>query len=730
MGLWKKRKATQKKQDEESRETSTNVRLWETGRNPTIAQQAIEALADIADLPMALLRRPSVAEIFESYSSKHPVFRNRFKSIGEFRGVLATANRHPAEIIKMFDVDRADWRSVFADLRDDLFLTREIRAEPVVRLLRDHWSWRWTELLAIYDKLLAGDFDQPNLEFYDFFSSNVWLCAIVPSETPKHFLLVGPIKNKNRSANLSAQLIARFVERCYETIGPDISAVHPVQRYEQFFYDRASIYPADLRHLQGVLGHALKLAAETEWPADHSIDSVDMGALSEATFFIADLFSDPWTRISSREGERFSISHYYPLSLYAGKGKIRQLLFRSSGVLPGGRGGLAVERLSFDKVGHPINHDPKALHFETASSPEKSQRDADINDHINSRFEQLTRRRRATQSQRLLEELLLLRYKLADSFGALTADVQLDSEGVAAQHQSKIARRIARIAAEVCNADVAVIYRYDHRHRRLAVAGSHLRGVRSDANEQNDYRWMEEVGSNKEQRERSVAYNAADRDQCVSYNEGTDFPPLMYSISSFIAPPRGSKIPIGRSLIAVPIRVFGRLWGVFELISLDVNAFSYVQIEEMQKICDLIGPYYHEQFMLNTLYHMASPLENIEREGEQFDLLAQQAADIFLCGSACIWVRDLINAEQFNCVGFTGRRDLELVRAGSAPLPSFDSSSDQSVAIEGIQSKRIWVSGQIGVDRFSGPWLEKQHTRSLADDGYKFIAIAPVYDLD
>jgi signal transduction histidine kinase len=725
MALWKKKK----RQGDQSIKDSFTAPLAPSKRRRIYAQQTVDALADIADLPMALLRRPEPIEIHKSYSSRYIFFRESFRSADEFRKFVAAANENPSEVVRRLDADRTKWRPIFIDLSTDLFLTRETRAEPVVRLLRDHWSWRWTEMLAFYDKLLKNDFDDPTLRFYEFFSQNVWLCTIFPCDESDEFLLLGPVKNKNRPADLSAQLIATFVQRYYEIIKPHISAIHPTQRYEQFFYDRASIYPADLLYLRRVLGHSLKLGAGTEWPVDHSIDSVDIVALSEFTFFIADLFSDPW-RISPQEGEKFSISHYYPLFLQTETHEARQLLFSNAGQKSSAKVAATSEYLRFAKVSIVSRRSPKALYFQTMASPEKVRRDSDINDHINNRFEQLTRRRRATQSQRLLEELLILRYRLADSFGVLTADGPLQFEDATDQRQNHIARRIARTASQICNADSAVIYRYDHRHRRLVAVGAHIQGLRKASNERYDYKWMEEVGDERELREQSVAYSAADHDRCVSYNEGTDFPPLMYNISSLIPPPHGSKIPNGRSLIAIPIRVFGRLWGVFELVSDEVNAFSYVQIEEMQKICDLIGPYYHEQFMLNILYHMASPLENVTREGEQFDLLAQQAADIFLCGSACIWVRDLINAEQFNCVGFTGRRDLATFRAADVPLPMFDSESEQSVAIEAIHSKKIWVAGQIGVDRFSGAWLEKLHTRRLTEEGYKFIAIAPVYDLD
>jgi signal transduction histidine kinase len=729
MALWKKR-LSKTRQSEQSNEGGSLGRLPARKGRRIPAQQSVDALADIADLPVALLYRPDPIEIYKSYSSRHTFFRERFKNAEQFCEFIAAANDSPGDVIKKLDADRPNWRPIFVDLWNDLFLTRETRAEPVIRLLRDHWSWRWTETLALYDKLLGSDFDEPTLAFYEFFSRDVWLCTISPCEAPNEFLLLGPIKNKNRPADLSAQLIAQFVQRYYEIIKPRIDGIHSTHRYEQFFYDRASIYPADLQYLRKVIGHSLQLMANTEWPPDYSADSVDITALSEFTFSIADLFSDPWTRISREEGDNLSISHYYPLYLQADQREARHLIFLTFRSDTSTAAGSAVGHLSFAKADIASHRPLRALHLQTVVAPNEGQRATDINDHINNRFEQLARRRRVTQSQRLLEELLILRYRLADSFGVLTADGPAHSESPADKRQNNIARRIARTAAEVCNADSAVIYRYDHRNQKLRAVGSHIQGLHRAVNECIDYRWMEDVGSDRELREQSVAYSAADHDRCVSYNEGTDFPPLMYNIPSLVPPPHDSMIPLGRSLIAIPIRVFGRLWGVFELVSIEVNAFSYVQIEEMQKICDLIGPYYHEQFMLNILYHMASPLESVLIEGEQFDLLAEQAADIFLCGSACIWVRDLINAEQFNCVGFTGRRDLASLRAKDIPPPMFDSSSEQSVAIEAIHSGKIWVAGQIGVDQFSGAWLEKLHTRSLVQEGYKFIAIAPVYDLD
>jgi len=728
MASWRKKQARRR----ETAQNAVSVSPWPMFAGHRIhAQQMIDALADIANVPLAMLHRPDLHKLYEKYRLKHKYFRDRFKSSAEFREFVAAANHDPRAVVLELDRERTSWRDIFVDFLPDLFVTRQTWAEPVIRLLRDHWSWRWAEALALYDKLLQNDVENAALGFYESFSSGVWFCTVTPCDENNNFLLLGPIKNKDRSAQLSAQLIDQFVKSYYELIKRHVNPIHSVHRFEQFFYDRASIYKDEFFHLKNVLSQSLRLIRKTTWPSECSPDSVDIMALSEFTYFVADLLGDPWTRISPDENGEFSISYYYPLFLQNEKHEIRQLLFISlNPELINGDAFFSIGHLSLCKVKIKESQHPKPLYFKMIRSASyKRYSQVDINEHINNRFEQLARRRRVTQSQRLLEELLILRYRLADSFGVLTADDSLQSASAGERLQDRIARRIARVAAQICNADSAVIYRYDHRNRVLVAAGSHIQYIES-ADEPNDYKWMRDVGSNTELRERSVSYTAADRDSCVSYNEGTDFPPLMYNISSLIPPPQGSRIPRGRSLIAIPIRVFGRLWGVFELVSTETNAFSYVQIEQMQKVCDLIGPFYHEQFMLNTLYHMASPLENAQREGQQFDLLAQQAADIFLCGSACIWVRDLINADQYNCVGITGRRDLATLRKGGLPLPSFNGRSSDSIAIEAIRSRKIWVAGQIGADRFSGTWLNKAHTRSLVEEGYKFIAITPVYDLD
>jgi signal transduction histidine kinase len=690
-------------------------------RDRILWRAAIESLADISDLPLTILKILPIEELFDILRRKSLYFSSSFQNIDEFRKFVADANANPLAIMRQLSSSANEWRSVFESLSQNITIGPSARQEPVLRLLRYHWSWRWTELLAVCDSLWNRNADRIISGLYDCFAPGVLLCELIELDQSA-ILMIGPIKNKQVPPQLCAKELKGLVQKFYEAGGNQLGPVHPIERYEQFFYDRPAIYSSDLLNQKRILQDAIRLSNAIEWPVSHAVDYFDITAASEFAYCLADIAHNPLGYKFKSYRKDLSISYSYPLYLGTDQRRTRQLRYRAVETSTGYN-----ESVTFANVRTEPNSSALFSIGKTAT-PEEGKQQGAINSLLNRHFEEGARRRRITQSQRFLEELLILRYRLADNFGVLTSGYveEAGPPGV----DFKLGQRISRTVTEVCHCDSAVIYRYDHLNNLLYSVGVSVDDGNTKPLGRQDYQWMEDVGRNENRKKRSVAYTAAERDCVVQYNESSEFKPLAHNNSTKVNPPRGSRLIPGKSIVAVPIRVFDRLWGVFEVHSRHSNSFSYPHLEWLAKIADLVGPYYHEQIVMNTLYRIASTNEALGDRDNQFNALARQAAGIFLCNTACVWIRDLVNTDQYNCVGFTGRADLERRVSSHQALPIFSSQSERSVARDAIEKKKIWIEGAIGTEPFDRDWLNKEHTRSLLLSGYKYIAIMPIYDLE
>jgi len=690
-----------------------------------LAQATIDCLADITDLPIARLQRPDRAQLFARYSNQYPFFRDRFPTYPKFADFISLASMDPIAIIAKLNESPDEWKDFLDDLHNAVFITRPARSEPVIRLLRDHWPWRWVETLAIYDHVCRYDGSDHPIRFYDAFAEGVWLSALAQRKGQSDFLLLGPIKNKALSVQLLSARLTEFVERYTKTCTERLPPLYSPSRYEQFFHEKPSIYRDDLLRQRDVVANSWSAISSIVWPPSHTVDYFDITAITEFTFLISGPLQDVLCEPSDGDMTDVSISYHYPSFLRLSQRKARRL------------------SVSSKTMRHPDSGPP--ISFDHRDSSPSDRAITCLPEHprlyhkVNDEFERLFRRRRIAQAQRLLEELLLLRYRMTDSFGVLTASDHPhstdspsnleDSERI----ENNLGRRIARIVAEGCSADSAIVYKYDHRKSILSPVGAYIDDPMAPPIDRADYRWMEDAGRDEQLRKKSVAYAAVQHDRSVEYNDSDDFPPLLLRKDTMVHPPVGSRPIMGRAIIAVPIKVFGRLWGIFEAISSRANWFSYVHIEWMEKVAELVGPYYHEQLIINMLYRqIATPVaESAPTETDEFDTLAERAADIFLTEAACIWVRDLINTDEFKCGGITGREDMSRIRASDPSRPpSLSSHVGESVAIMAIRQSRIWVSGEIGKPPFAGRWLELDFTRELISLGFRYIAITPVYDLE
>jgi signal transduction histidine kinase len=682
------------------------------------AQSTIDALADAMDVPLAIVRAPNIRDLFNRLSKASSFFREKFPDLSSFAKLVTSANTTPDEVVKFLAKDMSEFRHVFENFHREIFYTRSTRSEPILRMLRDHWTWTWVEALALYDRLIAGDISSVTSRFYESFGSEVWLSTLVSCDAFSGYVFIGPVKNKGKNAQFIPLELDSFVEKYYAVLREvNIQPIHPAYRYQQFFFDHPAFYADNFERQRDILKTTLKPLTSIVWPQTHTVDSFDITAAVEFSYYLAGLFSDPNSDHSIRP--KFSIAYTYPLQLSVETHEVRQLICATDG----SESAATLPEIKYKNA--------KAIPL--TLKPIFSSGSSNISlDYLNRRFEHFVRKRRTAQTQRMLEELLLLRIKLSEPFGDFSETSKFISSGKQQEKQStqhKLGTRIARAACQICNADAATIYRYVHRDGVLLAVGTYNQLLKKSSPKLSDYKWMEAAGLT-DARNSSISYNAIDNDRCAYFNNGRVFAPSLYSVSSRLIPPKDSAVSVGNSVVAVPIKVLGRMWGVLEIVSTRSDTFSYSDFDILQKIADFIGPYYHEHFIMSALNDIASPSQRAPDAKGQFDKIAEVAAEIFLTEGACVWVRDLAGGNRFDCLGFVGRPDLVRLRESNSPLPWFSDENTDSVSFSAIKDKRFWVFGEIGQPPFSGAWLEKPHTLGLIESKFRYIALTPVYDVD
>jgi signal transduction histidine kinase len=691
-----------------------------------LAQAAIDSLADLADLPLTLLAKPDLSAVFDHLRLNSFFFATTFPTIDLFREFVSDANTAPKQLVERISRNLPSWGPVFDYLNSQFYLTRGARAEPFIKLLQDHWSWRWVNLLSLYDVLLADPLGRkPRKLFHNLFRPSLLLTRI-EQLTSGQYISFGPVKNMDIPAQDTAKSIRDSIQRFHRDLPHQIASVHPIERYEQFLYDRPPIYNTDLEYLSELIKQSLDLISSVRWPLGHKLDYYDVTSITEFTYFIADMPYE--ASLPSKASLKFlhktplAIHCDYPLYLRSQSNVVRRVTYTNEL-----RRNRETGHLSFKLIKRGARR-PHAKQISTSISDERFRRGFER--YLNQQFEETARRRRIIHLQRLTEELSFLRYSLADNFGMLAADhaPQITSTEL----ETSLGRLISRVAVRACNADHAVIYRYDHLRGALCSVGAYSDNYPQSHNPPADYHWMELIGSIEQKRKRSIAYNAADRNASVVYNAAHDFAPLTNSIQTKVQPKKTLEfLPNGKTILAVPINVFGRLWGVLEIISGRQNAFSFLHLEWAQKLADLIGPYYHEQLLINSLYQIASPKEaDTGNPRDRFDYLARQAASIFLCNTAVLWVRDVVEAHKFIGAGFTGRKVLAERRAQGRAPPAVTLTDPTSVIGGALRAKRIWLHGDFGRPPFDHTWLRRQHTRQLLLEGYRYMAVIPIYNLE
>lgn len=188
----------------------------------------------------------------------------------------------------------------------------------------------------------------------------------------------------------------------------------------------------------------------------------------------------------------------------------------------------------------------------------------------------------------------------------------------------------------------------------------------------------------------------------------------------------GSKQAIEKyHSMSAPLRLFNAEWGQITIYRKDSSFVEGDEIDLLRHVCELIGPFFHQQFLYSATLYLAD--RNLTgAQTTDLNPVATLLKSVFIVDGVSIWIRDIIESDKFYCKGFASGGGQSIVPYSGKSITRGENKRT-SIAINMIESGAFWKSGQFGKGEFAGKWLEKPHTRALKNAGFKYIAIFPIY---
>lgn len=326
-------------------------------------------------------------------------------------------------------------------------------------------------------------------------------------------------------------------------------------------------------------------------------------------------------------------------------------------------------------------------------------------------FAALTADYAQARSLYIRERMTIIRLWLRDNFARWLTTSDLPETHAFSERVDALASRIAQIFV----ADRCGVFRYDAEQRTLNRLGRFARD-QSDEPGQRDasFRRIQEVGRTETERALSPRYMCIDTAQPVHLVESRD----------------DARRPAGArpgSRLVVPIMVFGRPWGVVELVGMRPRQFVPSTGIWLDEVSRLLGTDLYVEGLLNDLHEMSRAVLAPNDKPQQYHEVLRHLARIFVAGSAALHLRHPRRTAHFECAAFFGRR----ADRPDGRLSGFDIEDKVSKAAGLLRDSRTgWLAGTLGEPPLDGAWMQRAKTQGLVEAGFRHIALIPLRNPD
>ena len=192
----------------------------------------------------------------------------------------------------------------------------------------------------------------------------------------------------------------------------------------------------------------------------------------------------------------------------------------------------------------------------------------------------------------------------------------------------------------------------------------------------------------------------------------------------------------GNAEMVVPIKFNGRVLGAIAVVSIAHWRFRWGQRMLLLNIATNLGAYWYQQRHLSCLNKIQMKVLDFNQQKcdqkNLYDEICKQAAVLFLCKGAGLWLRDNINDDLFIREGEHVVVIVDVkqsVKAGktfiSETVKEAESQNATKAAATAIRCKSVDKGGE-SVDKGGG--ISEENRKTLAELGIKYVAHLPIRD--
>lgn len=484
--------------------------------------------------------------------------------------------------------DLDTWTDVFTAATDRLFDVSWCNSQPFVRLLRDYRFWRWFELRCIVVSIVDGK--APQL-FNQMQFDPLELSYGISPLSDGRFIVYGPAAHMASGRYLSsARGRIEDFHKTIETYWPSEAG------------DAVILYVVD----------RLMTALESRVFATRRLNQSTLVNLSSMTQAVITATSGLHGRIDVMQSAGL-------VSLISARQSIQNF---------------GIHTLSTDSIDSAIEQFSRHI-VERTDEPEGSFSTA-VATQLDPQLWPLLTHRQETGAlawtQYFHESITILDQWLSTSTYLSVAPRALSAGG------SKIISwdRVCRFLSDVLLASEVTIYRYSltERGAPLVAVGTYCVGEEGTKRAQQKREFMRGAADSCELRAKSASYRAA------TTNRAQYVPDKMSpgGMDLIIQPPDTAFGEWGRSVLAIPMRMNGGVWGVLEFVSGAPRHFGDLLRPKCEEAADALAA----AFVNVTVYEVVSKLEGYwadefgSRLGRREEL-CREISNIFLSDSLSIF---------------------------------------------------------------------------------------------
>ena len=718
---------------------------------PWAIQIVVNVLALSLDVPLRLFDSTGANKLYSGLCKGDYAFAQKYRSEEDFRKAVSEICQDPKEGIRRLHssglFDTLEKLPKSNSLGRQIWRTRPSHIYPLLQAFREHSPWKYWEYLWFYNACKSDPMQDAPRDFgFDDRSMQVAAESLATSDL---VLVGGPVwkpVNDDSEEQFFGRRITPVVDAFLDALG-ECKHKYDKNRLQRIAGGRFALSSRDLKQRLKVAGRVLNLLVPIVDVNPEGFRQSDIVAMTEWVLFCVRLQID-------FECHATIMGNGHPDQILS-KALI-PLLYRCDCSTeedgPADNPGVTSQMRALRTIWRESEEGTVAPDFSFEDWPDATKITAEWTgrllpgsgslDGLDGDRQQLLNALDIRLSNHLagngardhaeqMENLFLMGEWLDDQFGVLTSKQGEDWNEAIEVTTELLAKRTRRLL----EADIASVYRYDFGTRILKTLGlDHIYDDEGTWGEQFP-EIMEEVGKAIEtDRPESLSYRVVDlqKSQFVRYYdaENRDKVPVDQRFVK-LDPEKYPDLEAARSGIAVSIDIFGRTWGILEVLGMRYHQFRWRDLRRMEEIASLIGPFYYQQWLVNRLHFMDLKAVDAEMSiDDKYQDICEGLSDLFMCRGIVLWVRETkeIHSQKFVCRGWHGRPDLdENKKMGKRPF-SFLEGSDNTISLLPRADGEVWHQGILGQEPFSGKWLKKSHTRTLKNLGFKHVCLVPVQD--